>query len=322
MRRRNFLFGLGSMSAAPWTGAAAQDKVYRLAVISPSALTAEEIRTVVFPELARLGFVEGRNLVTSMHVGDQAALSKLGQDALATRPDVIIAAANTSVRAILAHSKTVPIVMAFAGEDPVATGLAQSLSRPGGSVTGLTNQSSEFGGKHISLLHEALPAAKRIAILALEPPRHVDSVREMKRVASTIGIEAREFFGQGEATYRAAFTAMRQFRAEALAIAAAPEYVRDAKILGRLALEARLPSISEAARMAHDGCLMGYGPDRIVFRRRAADFVARIFRGTPPGDIPIEQPTIFRFAINLLTAKQLGMVIPTSLLARADEVIE
>ncbi|MEQ1614216.1 MAG: ABC transporter substrate-binding protein, partial [Hyphomicrobiaceae bacterium] len=278
--------------------------------------------TIVFPELARLGFVEGRNLVTSMYVGDQDQLSRLGQDALAMRPDLVIAATNASVRAILEHSKTVPIVMAFAGEDPVATGLAKSLSRPGGSVTGLTNQAAEFGAKHISLLHEAAPAARRIAILAIQPPRHVDVIREMKRVANTMGIVTEAFFAHDEAAYGAAFAGMRQFRAEALAIAAAPEFVRDAKILARLSVEAGLPSISEAARMAHDGCLMGYGPDRVAFRLRAADFVARILRGTPPGDIPIEQPTVFRFAINMLTAKRLGLTIPTTLLARADEVIE
>ncbi len=322
MRRRAFLFGLGGLSTATWTGAGAQDRVYRLAVISPSSLTAEEIRDVVFPELARLGFVEGRNLVTSTHTGDRSQLSSLGRDAVATRPDVIIASTNAAVRAILEHSKTVPIVMAFAGEDPIATGLAQSLARPGGSVTGLTNQSAEFGAKHISLLHEAVPAARRIAILAIPPPRHVDAVREMKRVAGTLGLEAREYFGDEVTAYGAAFAGMRQFRAQALAIAAAPEYIRDAKTLARLSAEAGMPSISEATSMAHDGCLMGYGPDRVAFRRRAADFVASIFRGTPPGEIPIEQPTLFQFAINMLTAKRLGLTIPTTLLARADEVIE
>ena len=322
MRRRTFLVGLGSMSAATWTGAVAQDRVYRLAVITPSSTTTEEIRDVVFPELARLGFVEGRNLVTSTHTGDLNLLSSLGRDVVATRPDVVIAATNAAVRAILEHSKTVPIVMAFAGEDPVATGLAQSLARPGGSVTGLTNQSAEFGAKHISLLHEAASAARRVAILAIPPPRHVDVVREMKRVAGAIGLEAREYFGHDMTTYDAAFAGMRQFGAEALAIAAAPEYIRDAKTLARLSAEAGMPSISEAASMVQDGCLMGYGPDRVAFRRRAADFVASIFRGTPAGEIPIEQPATFRFAINMLTAKRLGMTIPTSLLARADEVIE
>lgn len=322
MKRRDFLVGFAILPVSSWSRALAQDKVYRLAVISPSELSAEEIRTVVFPELARLGFIEGRNLSTSMYVGSPSELSKLGRDAVATRPDVVIASTNAGVRAILEHSQTVPIVMAFGGDDPVATGLARSLSRPGGSVTGLTNQATELDGKHIELLHEAVPTARRIAILAIQPPRHDDAIREMKRVAATLGVEAKEFFGHEEAAYGGAFAGMRQFGAEALAFASAPEYVRDAKILARLSSAAGLPSIGEAASMAHDGCLLGYGPDRIVFRRRAADFAARILRGTAPGDIPIEQPTVFRFGVNLQTAKKLGLTIPTSILLRADEVIE
>lgn len=322
MKRREFLLGLGGMSVATWTSAAAQDRVYRVAVISPSSWSAEEIRAVVFPELARFGFAEGRNLVTSMHIGVPDTLSRLAGEALASRPDVIIASTNAAVRAILENSRTVPIVMAFAGEDPVATGLAKSLARPSGTVTGLTNQTTELGGKHIDLLSEAVPAARRIAILAIQPPRHVDSIREMKRVGGIKGLEVREFFGHEEAGYGAAFAEMKHFRPEALAFCAAPEYVRDAKILARLAIEAGLPAIGEAASMAHDGCYLGYGPDRLAFRRRAADFVARILRGTPPGEIPIEQPTLFRFAINLKTAKQLDLAVPTYLLARADEVIE
>ena len=322
MKRRNVLVGLGSLSVGSWSRALAQDRVYRLAVISPSISSAEEIRAVVFPELARLGFVDGRNLLTSMHVGSPSELSRLGQEAVATRPDVVIASTNAGVTAILEHSRTVPVVMAFAGEDPVATGLAKSFAQPGGSVTGLTNQASELDGKHIALLHEAVPAARRIAVLAIQPPRHIDSIREMKRIANALGLEVQEFFGHEESVYGAAFAGMRQFGAEALALAAAPEFVRDGKILARLSNEAALPSIGEAASMAHDGCLLGYGPDRIIFRRRAADFAARILRGTAPGDIPIEQPTVFRFAINMLTAKQLGLTIPTSILLRADEVIE
>ncbi len=322
MKRRAFIAGV---SAAAWpTLARAQTpgRTYRVAVISPATFSAAEIRDVVFPELTRLGFVEGRNLVVTMHVGTPAELSGLARAALATNPDAIIASTNAGVRAVLEHSKAVPIVMAFAGEDPVATGLAASMAKPGGSVTGLTNQSTELDGKHVALLHEAVPAARRIALLAIEPARHNSSIREMKRVAATLGLETQEFFGHEQSAYGSAFAGMRQFRAEALAFASAPEYLRDGAILGHLALEAKLPAIGEAVSMVRDGCLLGYGVNRIVFRRRAADFVAQILRGTPPGDIPIEQPTVFQFAVNLKTAKLLGLTIPTSTLLRADEVIE
>ncbi len=323
MNRRIFVIaGLGSMLLPSSAHAQATDKVYRLAVISPAIVSAEEIRTVVFPELAKRGCVEGRNLAITMHVGNSAELSELARTAVATRPDVVIASTNAGVRAILEHSKMVPIVMAFAGEDPVVTGLAKSLAKPGGNVTGLTNQATELDGKHVAQLAEAVPSARRIAILAVPPPRHVDSIQEMRRMAQALGLEVKEFYAHEAAAYGSAFAGMRQFGAQGLAIASAPEYVRDGVILGRLALEAGLPAIGEAASMARDGLLLGYGPDRVAFRRRAADFVARILRGVPPGDIPIEQPTAFEFAVNLKTAAALGITIPTTILIRADEVIE
>jgi putative tryptophan/tyrosine transport system substrate-binding protein len=322
MKRRAFIAGVSSAVVSATARAQAPGRIYRAAVISPASTSATEIRDVVFPELARFGFVEGRNLLVTMHVGTPAELSGLARAAIAANPDVVIASTNAGVRAVLEHSKTVPIVMAFAGEDPVATGLAASLAKPGGSVTGLTSQATELDGKHIALLHEAVPTARRFAILAIQPPRHVDSIREMQRVAKTLGLETQEFFAHEEAAYPAAFAGMHQFRAEALAIASAPEYVRDGALLARLAINAKLPVIGEAASMARDGCLLGYGVNRVVFRRRAADFVAQILRGTAPGDIPIEQPTIFQFAVNLKTAKLLGITMPTSTLLRADEVIE
>jgi putative tryptophan/tyrosine transport system substrate-binding protein len=320
--RRAFVAVFGGAILSPTAHAQSPGRIYRVAVISPSTFSATEIRDLVFPELARLGFVEGRNLTITMHVGAPADLSGLARAALTTNPEVVIASTNAGVRAVLEHSKIVPIVMAFAGEDPVATGLAVSMAKPSGNVTGLTNLSTELAGKNIALLHEAVPTARRIALLAVEPVRHSASVREMKRVAATFGLEAQEFFGHEETGYATVFAGMRQFRAEALAFASAPEYLRDSATLARFALDAKLPAIGEAASMVRDGCLLGYGVNRVVFRRRAADFVAQILRGTPPGDIPIEQPTVFQFAINLKTAKLLGLTIPTATLLRADEVIE
>jgi putative tryptophan/tyrosine transport system substrate-binding protein len=323
MKRRSLLLaGIASVLLPRPLWAQTSGRTYRIAVISPAAASATEIREIVLPDLARLGFVEGRNLAVTMHVGTPTELPELGRMAVATRPDVVIASTNAGVNAILMHSKTVPIVMAFAGEDPIAAGLAKSLARPGGSVTGLTNLATELDGKHVSLLHEAIPAARRIAILAVPPPRHTDSIAEMKRIGVSLKLELQEFFAHEETTYPAAFAAMRAFGAEAVAIASAPEYVRDGALVARHALDARLPVIGEAASMARDGCLLGYGPNRTAFRRRAADFAAKILNGAPAGEIPIEQPTVFEFAINLRTAKQLEVSLPTSILLRADEVIE
>ena len=321
-RRRMLLTG-GCAALVSRTGHAQRpDRIHRVAVISPSTSSATDIREVVLPELAKLGFVEGRNLTVSMHIGSLSNLPALGREALGTRPDVVIAATNAGVRAILDVSKTVPIVMAFAGEDPVATGLAQSLARPGGSVTGLTNMTTQLDGKRMALLHEAVPAAKRIGILAVPPPRHVDSIREIKRVGALLGVQSVPFYAHEPDMYPEAFAQMRAAGTQALVYAGAPEFVRDVDILGSHCLEAGMASIGEAATMARKGSLIGYGPDRVVFRKRAAHFVARILGGTPPGEIPIEQPTHYVFAINLLTAKALGLSLPQSILVQATEVIE
>lgn len=321
--RRYFLLGLSGGVLSVTAGEAQQPgRTYRLAVLSPSQESVDEIRSLVIPELARLGFVEQRNLTVTLHVGPQANLPALARDALATNPDTIIAQTNSSVRAILQFSQTVPIVMAFAGEDPVATGLAQSLARPGGSVTGLTNQTTQLDGKRMALLYEAVPTARRIALLAVPPPRHVDSIKEVQRVAGLLGIDVTVFYADAPEAYAAAFAAMRAGGMQAVAYAGAPEFVRDGALLGRLATDAGLASIGEAASMANNGGLIGYGPDRILFRKRAADFVARILRGTPPGEIPIEQPTHYVFAVNLKTAERLSLSLPRSILVQATEVIE
>ena len=321
-RRQMLLAGAGGALLPSPALAQTLEKVRRVAVISPSQSSADEIRKVVLPELAKMGFAEGRNLIVTMHVGTPPELPGLARQALALMPEVVIASTNAGVRAIFDISATVPIVMAFAGEDPVAAGLAKSLARPGGSVTGLTNQATELDGKHVSQIHEAVPAARRIGVLAVPPPRHVDSIREAQRIGRLLGLEVQPFYASEPPAYAAAFAEMRSAQIEALVLASAPEHVRDAAVIARLALEAGLPTIGEASSMARDGCLIGYGPDRIVFRRRAADFVARILRGTPPGDLPIEQPTIFEMVVNLVTAKKLGLDIPLSIRASADEVIE
>ena len=321
--RRSFFLALSGGLLSATAGAAQQPgRIYRLAVLSPSQESVDEIRSLVIPELARMGFAEQRNLIVTLHVGPHASLPALARDALATNPDAIIAQTNSSVRAILQFSQTVPIVMAFAGEDPVATGLAQSLARPGGSVTGLTNKTTQLDGKRMALLHEAIPSARRIALLAVPPPRHVDSIKEVQRVAGLLGVDVTVFHADAPEAYAAAFAAMRAGGMQAVAYAGAPEFVRDGEILGRLAVESGLASIGEAASIARNGGLIGYCPDRALFRKRAAEFVARILRGTPPGEIPIEQPTHYVFAVNLKTAERLSLSLPRSILVQATEVIE
>jgi putative tryptophan/tyrosine transport system substrate-binding protein len=174
----------------------------------------------------------------------------------------------------------------------------------------------------VSLLHEFVPAVRRIAILTGHPPRHAEGAEEAQRVARELGLETNVFYADEPADYVAAFASMNTARSEALVIISAPDFFLNAALLSRLALEAGLPTVCEWASMARDGCLIGYGPNFAALWRRPAEYVTRILRGAMPGELPIEQPTVFEFAINLKTAKALGLTIPETLLQRADEVFE
>src|SRR6516225_9037154 len=294
MDRRQFLLAVpgGALLSA---SALAQEpgRLYRIAFITPSELTAEELRKFQLPELARFSFVEGRNLTLTTHVGPPARMPELAREAIATKPDVVIATSSVAILAVKEASSTMPIVMSFIGEDPVAKGLANSLAHPGGSATGVAMLAAEMDGKRASLLHDFVPAARRIAILTGRPPRHAEGAEEAQRVARAIGLETDVFYADEPADYVAAFDGMRKVHSEALVIISAPDFFRDAALLARLALQAGLPTVCEWASMARDGCLLGYGPNFVALWRRPAEYVARILRGEKPGDLPIEQPTLF-----------------------------
>ena len=222
--------------------------------------------------------------------GPAGAHAGAGAEAIATKPDVVVAVSTVAILAVKEASSSVPIVMSFIGEDPVAKGVANSFAKPGGSVTGVAMLAAEMDGKRASLLHEFVPAAHRIAILTGRPPRHAEGREEAQRAARKLGLETDVFYADEPADYVTAFAGMRTARSEALAIISAPDFFRDAALLSRLALEAGLPTVCEWASMARDGCLIGYGPNFAALWRRPAEYVARILRGEKPGELPIEQP--------------------------------
>jgi putative ABC transport system substrate-binding protein len=322
MDRRQFLLAVpgGALLVA---SASAQEpgRLYRIAFVTPSEATIEFMRKFQLPEVARFGFVEGRNLTVTTHAGAPARMPELAREAIATKPDVVVAVSSVAILAVKEASSTVPIVMSFIGEDPIEKGVA-SFARPGGNVTGVAMLAAEMDGKRASLLHDFVPAARRFAILTGRPPRHAEGAEEARRVARKLGLELDAFYADEPADYVAAFAGMRTARSEALIIISAPDFFRDAALLSRLALEAGLPTVCEWASMARDGCLIGYGPNFAARWRRPGEYVARILRGEKPGELPIEQPTLFEFAVNLKTAKALGLTIPEASLLRADEVIE
>jgi ABC-type uncharacterized transport system substrate-binding protein len=305
--------------AAPAAAQTATNKVYRLGVLAPSTDSLEFTRTTTIAELARLGFGAGSNLVLDERIG-VGNLPDLARQMASARPDAIFAIGPEALRAAREATATVPIVAFALG--PVLDGYAENRAHPGGNVTGVAIPSAELDGKRIELLHKAVPAAHRMAELMLDSPSWVGDVQRMRVAAATLGMDFLAFKATGPEDYPAAFAAMRAAGAEALAIEASPIFFRDGASLAAMALAARLPTACEWAEMAHSGCLIGYGPSRTEMRQRNADQIARIFRGAAPGDVPIETATRFEFAINLRIAKTLGLAVPPSLLARADEVIE
>ena len=173
---------LSSLASAQEPG-----RVYRIAVISPSEATVDDVRNFQLPELARLGFVVGRNLTLTTHAGVPARMPELAREAIATKPDVVIAVSTVAILAVKEASSTVPVVMSFIGEDPVAKGLADSLARPGGNATGVAMLAAQMDGKRASLLHEFVPAARRIAILSGRPPRNVGAPRRLSAWPESLG---------------------------------------------------------------------------------------------------------------------------------------
>jgi len=325
VRRREFI-ALVSGAAAVWplvagaTPALAQtpNRIYRLGHLANSMPSEASARQTTLPELAKLGFVEGRNLVFDARLGESDAMPSLARELLAARPDAVIAVGGAAIAAAGAATRTVPIVTF--GANPIELGLAANYARPGGNVTGVVILASELEVKRLSILLEAAPDRRRIAVLT--SPATAIGEAAMRIAARSLGVELLTFSATGPADYPTAFAAMKVAGAQALVISATSEFYRHGKQLAALALEARLPTVCEWADMAQAGCLIGYGPNRTALRKRMADQIAQIFRGVSPGDIAIETPTVLELTVNKTIAKSLDLSIPLAVLAQADEVIE
>ncbi|MCZ8099481.1 MAG: ABC transporter substrate-binding protein [Burkholderiales bacterium] len=319
MKRRDFIGLLGSTIAAwPTLGRAqSPNRVFRLGHLGNTVPTEALTRETTLPELARLGFVEGRNLIFDARIGEADALPGLMSELVAARPDAVIAIGAPAIAAAGA-TRAVPIVTF--GADPVQLGLAASYARPGGNVTGVVILISQLEVKRLSMLREALPERRRVAVLTSQATALGEGA--LRQASAGLGVDLMVFSVATPHDYRAAFAAMQAAGVQALLVSATSTFFRDGKQLAELALEARLPTICEWAEMAQAGCLFGYGPNRAALRRRMADQIARIFRGTAPGEIAIEQPVVFEFAVNQRIAKALGVSIPLSILTQAGDVFD
>lgn len=313
----------GAMAAALAAPAHAQGRMARLGLLSTGQISIDQFRRWGLPELAREGFVEGRNLavVARSSDGDAARLAPLAAEILAARPDVVVAVSNPVAHVLRARDPNLPIVMGFAGTDPVADGLAASLARPGGSVTGVVMLAEELDLKRLEMLRLAFPEARRFGFLAgatFVPTR----VPAMVAAARRMGVELVPASAGGPDSFGPAFAALRAARVQGLVIASFPGFSTHAATLADLAREAGLPTICEWRSMAEAGCLMSHGPVNEELRRQVARQVARILRGQAPGGIPMVQADRFETVVNLQVARQIGADLPALVLAAAQEVIE
>jgi putative ABC transport system substrate-binding protein len=255
-------------------------------------------------------------------LGGGAVVWPLAAELVRLNPNVVVSSPVPANLAIAKLTSTIPIVMA-SGADPVGFGLVKSLSHPGGNVTGLTNFAEELASKQIDLMRELLPGLARLAALVnVANPLHVPQWRETQAAAAQAAIALVPFELRSPDQLEEAFARFARERADALIVPPDVTFTTHRRRIANLALGARLPTIFFVRQSVEDGGLMSYGPNQVENYRRAATYVDKILKGAKPQDLPIERPTNFDLIINLTTAKALGLDVPATLLARADEVID
>ena len=275
--------------------------------------------------LQSLGYTEGQTIAIEWRFAQEKfdRLPELASELVRLKVDLIVAAGGyATVQAVQKATTTIPIVMTNAN-DAVGLGLVASLARPGGNTTGISSLTPELSGKMIELAKEIIPKASRVATLTNTSGLNWKlNFKEMEGAARSLGVQLLALEMRGPDDLESAFTAARKKRADALILPASGLLALYRKRIIDLAVQSRLPAICSGAPWAEEGCLLAYGPSVAEFYRRAATYVDKILKGAKPGDLPVERPTKFELVINLQTAKQIGLIIPPNVLARADKVIK
>jgi putative ABC transport system substrate-binding protein len=327
MRRRQFITLLGSAAAAWPNVARAQqaERVWRVGMLMGVANNAlGQARAKAFQqELERLGWTDGRNLSIQYRwaEGHAERYADFVAEFVRINVDVIVAEGTPPTLAAKQATSVIPIVFVGTG-DPVGTGLVASLARPGGNVTGLSNQTKDLAGKRVELLREIVPGLRGLGILVnVLNISAVAEMREVEAATATLGLKVVKLEIRRAEDIAPALEA---FTGPGLALYVVPDTfaLANALRINTVALGKRLPTMYGQREHLDTGGLMSYGTDALDLRRRAADYVDKILRGTKPGDLPVEQPTKFDLVINLTAAKVLGLDVPLLLQQRADEVIE
>jgi putative tryptophan/tyrosine transport system substrate-binding protein len=317
MRRRDFLGILGGVAGSPPAVWAQQQKTWRVGyLISGPADSLDVFRR----RMAELGYVEGKNLVVEVRAaeGRYDRLPGLAKEIVDFRPDAIVAEATPAIAAVQRATKTIPIVMAPA-TDPVGSGFVQSFAHPGGNITGVANMFGDLTAKTLEILRRVLPDARLVAVLMSANPTHAQLYEVARKGAEMIGLSTAPFVAATPADLDGVFQAIKQAKCDALYALADPFRPR----IAELATANQIPAIYQYRVFVETaGGLMSYGPDIQALIAHAADLLDKIFKGTAPAELPVEQPTQFEFVLNLKAAKELGLALPESVVLLADKVIE
>jgi putative tryptophan/tyrosine transport system substrate-binding protein len=323
LARRRFVIGAGALLAAPATAYGQRaGKVYRIGVLGTTSPKSHGAFVNAFRDgLRDRGYIEGKTVVVEVRwaENDYERLPALAAELVGSKVDLILTHGSPGARAAKAATTTIPIVIAISGE-AVATGLVQSLARPGGNVTGSTFFFSELNAKRLELLKEALPKLKRVAVL-LNDANPGNVMTTETATAKSIGIEVVQATARRTDDFDGAFGQITRSQCEAVIVYEDPLFLAEAKRLAELCERHRLPSAG-FREFADAGGLLGFGINFHAVWRHAASFVDRIFKGARPGDLPMEQPAKFDTVVNLRTARALRLTIQPKVLLRAETVIE
>jgi ABC-type uncharacterized transport system substrate-binding protein len=330
MSKKISYVALSAMLLALCVSAQAQQakKVPRIGYLALVDAAGESPRAEAIRQALReRGYIEGQNIAIEYRYaeGKQGRAPELAAELVRLKVDVIVATGGgSSIQAAMNATKTIPIVMAGQGSDPVVAGFVQSLARPGGNVTGFTILSPDLSGKRLELLKQAVPKAARIAVLY--NPSGAASVLEVKELlpvaARALKLAIQLFEVRANEDFDKMFASINKQRPDALHVSGSTLLRANRKRIVDFAIKSRLPSMYNNRDYVDAGGLMYYGADQTESLQRVAYFVDRILKGAKPADLPVEQPTKFEFVINLKTAKQIGLMIPPNVLARANKVIK
>jgi putative ABC transport system substrate-binding protein len=320
LTRRAILAGIGLLPVPNVSNAQSIER-HRIGTLSGGR--PNEHWQVLRQAMRKLGYAEQELSIESRWTeGHNERLPRLAGDLVRLNPEVIVTGSSAAALAAKQATSTIPIVTVFTA-DPIGAGLAASIPRPGGNVTGLANIQEDTVGKELELLKAAVPHASRIAVLTNSSnPSHTEEWRGAQEAARILRVELLSVSVQAPGEIASAFATITSGRAHAVVVLADPMFSGEASRIADLATSHKLPAVYAFRDHVAAGGLMSYGPDIDDSYRRAADYVDKILRGANPADLPFEQPIKFELAINLKTAKALGLTIPPAILARADEVVE